>query len=51
MHTFFKTLFLFLVFSKGVYYLLNGNTILNSNTIRARVNYLSLFFKIANFLT
>ena len=51
MHAFFKTLFLFLVFSKGFYYLLNGNSILNRNTIRARVNNLSLFLKIAKFLT
>ena len=51
MHTFFKTLFRFLVFSKGFYYLLNGNSILNSNTIRARVNKLSVFLKIAKFRT
>ena len=29
MHTFFKTLFRFLVFSKGFYYLLNGNSLAN----------------------
>ena len=51
MHKFFKTLFQFLVFSKGFYYLLNGNSILYSNTKRARVNNLSLFLKIAKFLT
>ena len=32
-------------------HLLNGNSILNSNTIRARVNNLCLFLKIAKFLT
>ena len=30
MHTFFKTLFRFLVFSKGLYYLLNDNSILSA---------------------
>ena len=50
MHTFLKTLFRFPVFSKGFYYLLNGNSILNSKIIRARVNNLSLFLKIAKFL-
>ena len=50
MHTFFKTLFRCLVFSKGLYYLLNDNSILNSHTIRARVNNLSLILKIAKFL-
>ena len=42
MHTFFKTLFRFLVLSKGLYYLLSDNSILISHTIRARVNNLSL---------
>ena len=51
MHRFFKTLFRFLVFSKGLYYLLNDNSILNSHTIRARVNNLSLILKIAKLLT
>ena len=51
MHTFFKTLFRFLLFFKGLYYLLNDNSILNSHTIRAKVNNLSLILKIAKFLT
>ena len=51
MHTYFKTLFRFFVFSKGLYYLLSDNSIPNSNTIRVRVNNLSLFLKIAKFLT
>ena len=50
-HTFFLTLFRSLVFFIGLYYLLNDNSILNSNTIRARVNNLSSFLRIAKFLT
>ena len=51
MHTYFKTLFRFFVFSKGFYYLLNDNIIPKSNTMRVRVNYLSLFLQITKFLT
>ena len=51
MHAFLKLFFGSLYSLKVFYYLLNGTSIVNSNTIRARVNELSLFLKIAKFLT
>ena len=48
MHTFFKILFRFLVFSKGLFFLLNVNSILSSDTIRARVNNLILRSRLPN---
>ena len=51
MHTFFKTLFQFVVLSKVLCCLQNDNSTLNSDAIQASVNKLFSILKIAKFLT
>ena len=51
MHTFFKTLFQFIVLSKVLCCLQNDNSTLNSDAIQVSVNKLFSIPQIANFVT